>query len=133
VTEDANVHDPLEGNVSVPMPTRHAPTKASVSVLDNEGAGQMELADTLLNLPPPVTEVIEAASDHWFWRIILLLGAWLSLHFHLPHLACALFLKVMCHIFIGLNTLTVDNKIALTLNTAFNHLNIKDNFHIHPV
>ncbi|KAG2741428.1 WD40 repeat-like protein [Suillus brevipes Sb2] len=132
-TEDANVRDPSEADVSVPMPTRRAPTEASVSVLDNEGAGQMELADTLLDLPPPAAEVIEAASDHWFWRIILLLGAWLNLHFHLPHLACALFLKVMRHIFIGLNTLAVDDKVALTLNTAFNHLNIKDNFRIHPV
>ncbi|KAG2350555.1 hypothetical protein BDR05DRAFT_993937 [Suillus weaverae] len=132
-TADDNVRDPAEANVSVPMPTCHAPTEASVSVLDNEGAGQMELADTLLNLPPLAAEVIEAASDHWFWRIILLLGVWLNLHFHLPHLACALFLKVMRHIFIGLNTLAIDDKVALTLNTAFNHLNIKDNFHIHPV
>jgi len=47
-----------------------------------------------LELPPPPAVILAAASPHWFWKIILLLIAWLNLHYHLLHLACTLVLKI---------------------------------------
>ncbi|KAJ7667443.1 hypothetical protein B0H17DRAFT_1142748, partial [Mycena rosella] len=38
-------------------------------------------------------------STFWFWQLILITTAWLHLHFHTPHRACTLLLKVLRHIF----------------------------------
>ncbi|KAG1755257.1 uncharacterized protein EDB91DRAFT_1042129 [Suillus paluster] len=89
--------------------------------------------ELVLELPHPPSVVLAAASPHLFWKITLLLIAWLNLHYHLPHLTCTLILKITRHILIGLTVLAPDEKVAGSLNTVFNHLEIKDNFDIHPV
>ncbi|KAK6988426.1 hypothetical protein R3P38DRAFT_3229026 [Favolaschia claudopus] len=58
-------------------------------------------------------------SPFWFWQIILFLTAWLHLHYHLPHRACALLLKILRNIFITLRHIPSDNNVPITLATAF--------------
>ncbi|KAG1881233.1 hypothetical protein F4604DRAFT_1922239 [Suillus subluteus] len=73
-------------------------------------------------LPPDI--ILDNATPHWFWKIILLLVAWLNLRYHLPHRAANLLLKVSASIFYGLGAFTVDDKPAQTLRTAFRSLTI---------
>lgn len=46
-------------------------------------------------------DVLADASPYWFWQIILIVTTYLHLHYHLPHRACTLLLKVLSAIFIA--------------------------------
>ena len=81
---------------------------------------------------PQPSQVLEEATTHWFWRIILILTAWLNLHYHVPHRACVLLLKVLRVIFIGLGQLNRNDQVPVTLTTTFRRLNLSDEFYIHP-
>ncbi|KAG0703217.1 hypothetical protein DFH29DRAFT_874615 [Suillus ampliporus] len=129
-TEPSNGIDD-DGSQAPVVPTHaHNPQMHLEDAITHETTVEGEL---VLELPHPPSVVLAAASPHWFWKIILLLIAWLNLHYHLPHLACTLILKITRHILIGLTVLAPNKKVAGSLNTVFNHLNIKDNFNIHPV
>ncbi|KAG2133009.1 hypothetical protein DEU56DRAFT_914034 [Suillus clintonianus] len=119
------------GSQALVVPTQtHNPQMHLEDATTHETTVEGEL---VLELPRPPSVVLAAASPHWFWKITLLLIAWLNLHYHLPHLACTLILKITRHILVGLTVLAPDEKVAGSLNTVFNHLDIKDNFDIHPV
>lgn len=92
--------------------------------------GEPEL---VFEAPEPATDVLKSSSRHWFWQIILLLTTYLHLHFHLPHRACILMLKVLRLVFIGSHLIQADNRVPVTLTTTFNRLNLHDTFKIHPV
>jgi len=82
--------------------------------------------------PSPPGEVLQESASHWFWRILLVLTAWLHLHYHLPHRACILLLKVLRVIFIGLSQLKPEDEAPVTLTTTFRRLNLDDEFQISP-
>jgi hypothetical protein len=86
----------------------------------------------VFELPQQPSEVLNEATTHWFWRIILILTAWLNLHYHVPHRACVLLLKVLRVIFIGLGQLNRNDHVPVTLTTTFRRLNLSDEFYIHP-
>ena len=46
-------------------------------------------------------DVLADASPYWFWWIILIVTTYLHLHYHLPHQACTLLLKVLSTIFVA--------------------------------
>ena len=87
--------------------------------------------EVLPALPLPA-DVLQESATHWFWRIILLLTAWMNLHYHLPHRACILLLKVLQVIFLGLGHLTPEDEAPVTLTTTFRCLNLNDEFQICP-
>ncbi|KAK6984603.1 hypothetical protein R3P38DRAFT_2575750 [Favolaschia claudopus] len=72
-------------------------------------------------------------SPYWFWQIILVLTAWLHLHFHLPHRGCALLLKVLRSIFVTLRHVPSDNNIPITLTTTFKKLGLNEEFEIRAI
>lgn len=81
----------------------------------------------------PACEVLDDASPYWFWRIILLLVPWLNLHYHLPHRANNLILKVLTIIFHSLGAFGVQDKPEQTLKTVYARLELTDHFDIHPL
>ena len=91
-------------------------------------ADESELLE-LIVLP---SVVLTESDSHWFWRILLLLTSWLHLHYHLPHAACNLMLRVMRIIFVSLGALTLEDRPPLTLNTTLKRLGLVDNFRILP-
>ncbi|KAG1861529.1 hypothetical protein DFJ58DRAFT_839673 [Suillus subalutaceus] len=100
---------------------------SSVQVPDVQPASPVPVNE-LLEPPLPPDVILDSASQHWFWKIILILVAWLNLHYHLPHRAANLLLKVTASIFYGLGVFTLEEKPAQTLNTAFAHLALADCF-----
>ncbi|KAH9918997.1 hypothetical protein B0H21DRAFT_658912, partial [Amylocystis lapponica] len=68
--------------------------------------------------------------DIWYWRVLMLLCTWLHLHYHTPYRACALILQVMRLIFVTLGLLTCDSDAPVTLHTAIQRLQLRDNFQI---
>jgi len=93
---------------------------------------QIGTGEAVLFAPSPPAAVLQESASHWFWRIILVLTAWLNLHYHLPHHACILLLKVLRVIFLSLGQLTLDDNVPVTLTTTFRHLNLNDEFSISP-
>ncbi|KAI0038184.1 hypothetical protein FA95DRAFT_1505991 [Auriscalpium vulgare] len=83
--------------------------------------------------PPFAQDILNEASPHWFWRIILLLTSWLHVHYHLPHLGCILLLKTLRLIFVALGALQREDRVPETLSTSFRRLGLVDEFAIHPV
>ncbi|KAG1851633.1 hypothetical protein DFJ58DRAFT_842116 [Suillus subalutaceus] len=81
----------------------------------------------------PACEVHDDASPYWFWKIILLLVPWLHLHYHLPHRANNLILKVLAIIFHGLGAFGVQDKPEQTLKTVYARLELTDHFDVHPL
>lgn len=90
-------------------------------------------AYSVLEPPLPPDVILDGASQHWFWKIILILVAWLNLRYHLPHRAANLLLKVTASIFYGLGVFALEEKPAQTLNTAFAHLALADYFEVRPM
>lgn len=78
-------------------------------------------------------DVLADASPYWFWRIILIVTTYLHLHYHLPHRACTLLLKVLSAIFVAFRALEAGERVPVTLTTTFNRLNLGDNFSIYPL
>ncbi|KAJ7739131.1 hypothetical protein B0H16DRAFT_1729525 [Mycena metata] len=72
-------------------------------------------------------------SPYWFWQIILFMTAWLHLHFHSPHRACDLILKVLSKIFITLGLIKPEDKVPVTLATTFKRLGLNEEFDIRAV
>jgi hypothetical protein len=84
-----------------------------------------------LEVPPPplpAMEVFMNSSDHWFWRIIMVLVSWLHLHYHLPHRGCILLLKILSLIFVHIGILKSDSGVPVTLTTNLKHLGLLDEF-----
>ena len=86
--------------------------------------------EDVINSEPPLlpSEVLADSTLHWFFQIVLLLTTWLHLHYHLPHAACNLILRILRFVFITLGALGVDQKVPLTLNTTLKHLGLADEF-----
>ncbi len=76
--------------------------------------------------PPPALDTIAACDPHPFWQIVLLMVACVNLRFHLPHRACNLILQVLKVIFTHLKLFNEGHKPAVTLNTTFSHLGLRD-------
>ncbi|KAK7013530.1 hypothetical protein R3P38DRAFT_2415912, partial [Favolaschia claudopus] len=55
------------------------------------------------------------------------------LHYHLPHRACALLLKILRNIFITLRHIPSDNNVPITLATAFKKLGLNEEFEIRAI
>ncbi|KAJ7753057.1 hypothetical protein DFH07DRAFT_774194 [Mycena maculata] len=72
-------------------------------------------------------------SPFWFWQLILITVAWLHLHFHAPHRACTLLLKVLRHIFICLAHIRADDNVPVTLTTTFKRLGLNEDFEIRVI
>ena len=78
------------------------------------------------------SELLADSTPHWFWQIILLLTSWLHLHYHLPHAACNLILRVLRVIFVTLGALDIESRPPLTLNTTLKRLGLIDEFRVLP-
>ena len=89
--------------------------------------------ELIYEAPEPAADVLASSSPHWFRRIVILLTTYLHLHFHLPHRACILLLKVLRIIFIASCMIEANDRVPVTLTTTFNRLNLQDTFKIHPV
>jgi hypothetical protein len=89
---------------------------------------------TVIQPPIAPAETLQGCTSYWFWRILLLLSAWLHFHFHVPHRACTLLLKILKLIFIALGHIPSkdDNEAPVTLTTTFKRLHLDDTFNIHP-
>ncbi|KAG1875919.1 hypothetical protein C8R48DRAFT_669170 [Suillus tomentosus] len=126
----ASLEDPLTGTESSDKQPEVPPS--SVQVPDVQPASPVPVNE-LLEPPLPPDVILDGASQHWFWKIILILVAWLNLRYHLPHRAANLLLKVTASIFYGLGVFALKEKPAQTLNTAFAHLALADYFEVHPM
>ena len=133
-----DVHDPLDPTTNPPVPFE-APVNPD-PILDEPVAIPQDpmqptpsaLPEDVLEPPPPPTQVFQEASGFWFWRIILVLTAWLHLHYHVPHRACTLLLKVLRVIFIALGQLGRNDEAPVTLTTTFRRLRFDQQFKIYP-
>jgi hypothetical protein len=112
-----------------PIVPESLPTAASQNPMQPSTHSQPE---TVLEPPLSATETFQQASGFWFWRIILVLTAWLNLHYHVPHHACILLLKVLRVIFIALGQLGCNDEAPVTLTMTFRHLRFDDQFKIYP-
>ncbi|KAG1816313.1 uncharacterized protein BJ212DRAFT_1480762 [Suillus subaureus] len=122
--------DPLTGTESSDKQPKVPPS--SVQVPDMQPALPVPVNELLEpSLSPDV--ILDGASQHWFWKIILILVVWLNLCYHLPHCAANLLLKVTVSIFYGLGVFTLEEKPAQMLNTAFALLALADYFEVHPM
>jgi hypothetical protein len=54
----------------------------------------------------------------------------MHLHFHTPHRACDLLLKVLRNIFLCLALVKTEDKVPVTLTTTFKHLGLNEDFEI---
>ncbi|KAG1878230.1 hypothetical protein F4604DRAFT_2001536 [Suillus subluteus] len=97
-TEPSNGIDDDSSQAPVVPTHTHNPQMHLEDAITHETTVEGEL---VLELPRSPSVVLAAASPHWFWKIILLLIVWLNLHYHLPHLACTLILKITRHILVG--------------------------------
>ena len=91
-------------------------------------------SEDAINSEPPCmpSELLADSTPHWFWQIILLLTSWLHLHYHLPHAACNLILRVLRVIFVTLGALDIESRPPLTLNTTLKRLGLIDEFRVLP-
>jgi hypothetical protein len=78
------------------------------------------------------SELLADSTPHWFWQIIILLTSWLHLHYHLPHTACNLILRVLRVIFVTLGALDIESRPPLTLNTTLKRLGLIDEPRVLP-
>jgi hypothetical protein len=117
------------------VPSREITPDASAATQGQTNGQIPEIPEPELvyEAPEPAADVLASSSPHWFWRIVLLLTTYLHLHFHLPHRACILLLKVLRIIFIASHMIKADDRVPVTLTTTFNRLNLQDTFKIHPV
>lgn len=72
-------------------------------------------------------------SPFWFWQLILITTAWLHLHFHTPHRACTLLLKILRHIFVCLALIRAQDNVPVTLTTTFKRLGLNEDFEIRAI
>jgi hypothetical protein len=114
--------DPIIHDESLPTAASQNPTQPA----------PQSQPETVLEPPLSATETFQRASGFWFWRIILVLTAWLNLHYHVPHRACILLLKVLRVIFIALGQLGRDSEVPVTLTMTFRRLRFNDQFKIYP-
>lgn len=80
------------------------------------------------DLPTSASELLAESSNIWFWRIIMLLGSWVQLHYHLPHRGVTLMLQVMRLVLLALGVIAPDDRTPTALRTAFARLALQDNF-----
>ncbi|KAJ6475916.1 hypothetical protein DFH09DRAFT_1293225 [Mycena vulgaris] len=78
-------------------------------------------------------ESLAQESPYWFWQLILITVAWLHLHWHTPHRACTLLLKVLRNIFICLSLVKATDELPITLTTTFKRLGLNEDFEIRAV
>ncbi|KAH9917859.1 hypothetical protein B0H21DRAFT_827671 [Amylocystis lapponica] len=83
-----------------------------------------------IDMPPPARNLLDDSSDVWYWRALMLLCIWLHLHYHTPYRACTLILQVIRFIFVTLGLLTSDSDALVTLHTAMQRLQLRDNFEV---
>ncbi|KAJ7113123.1 hypothetical protein C8R44DRAFT_882147 [Mycena epipterygia] len=72
-------------------------------------------------------------SPFWFWQLILITTAWLHLHYHTPHRACTLLLKVLRNIFLCLGLFGTEENVPVTLATTFKKLGLNEDFEIRAI
>ncbi|KAJ7434858.1 hypothetical protein FB451DRAFT_1466078 [Mycena latifolia] len=72
-------------------------------------------------------------SPFWFWQLILITVSWLHLHFHTPHHACTLLLKVLRNIFLCLALVRTEDHVPVTLTTTFKRLGLNEHFEIRAI
>ncbi|KAJ7669694.1 hypothetical protein B0H17DRAFT_1209551 [Mycena rosella] len=72
-------------------------------------------------------------SPFWFWQLILMTTAWMHTHYHTPHRACTLLLKVLRSIFICLMLIKPNDKVPVTLTTTFKRLGLNEDFEIRAI
>lgn len=83
------------------------------------------------DLPARASELLAESSNIWFWRIIMLLGSWVHLHYQLPHRGVTLMLQVMRLVLLTLGAIPPDDdRTPTTLRTTFARLALQDNFDI---
>ncbi|KAJ7036197.1 hypothetical protein C8F04DRAFT_1036865 [Mycena alexandri] len=87
-------------------------------------------AEETLPLPLRARDTLAEESPYWFWQLILLMTSWLHLHFHTPHAACNLVLRVLRSIFLCLGLVTPQDKVPVTLTTTFKRLGLNENFEV---
>lgn len=92
------------------------------------------LTANALNPEPPesAAQTLAGTSPFWFWQIIILLSAWLHLHYHLPHAACNLMLRVLRMLFVVFGALKRDDYVPVTLKTNLKRLGLVDQFRVRP-
>lgn len=127
-----DAHEAMDTSETTPPPQPPSPTPAAAIPHNPTAPSSSEAPEVVLEPPPPPNEVFQESSPFWFWRIILVLAAWLHLHYHVPHRACTLFLKVLRTLLIGLGHITRNDKVPITLSTTFRRLRLNDEFRVYP-
>lgn len=129
-----------------PAPPEESVRDSDVNMIDASVAppahANAASASTPLSSAPPqsISETpleprrsLAEESPFWFWQLILITTAWLHLHYHTPHLACGLLLKVLRNIFLCLGLVKTEDKIPITLTTTFKRLGLNEHFEIRAI
>ncbi|TFY53003.1 hypothetical protein EVJ58_g9693 [Rhodofomes roseus] len=118
---------PREGAEPAPSP---APEARPIASRDNTPPIATTAQPVVQQLPQSAAELLTESSNLWFWQLIMLLGGWLHLHYHLPHRGVALMLQVLHLIFVTVGLVKPEDRAPVTLRTTFSRLALEDNFQI---
>ncbi len=141
---------PSDPEFTIPVEDNNAPT--FLQRLDAEL--QLELPDPAPSLPdaissvpceatpatervfegsPSAYETLTQSSSTYFWRVLMLLAAWLHLRHFVSHRAISLILQVFRAVLLSLGAMTDRDDCPITLQTSFARLGMEDNFRIIPM
>ncbi|KAJ7114428.1 hypothetical protein C8R44DRAFT_929268 [Mycena epipterygia] len=115
--------------IDVSVAPAHANTANTASTSAPSSSAQLPPISTPLERRHSLAE----ESPFWFWQLILITTAWLHLHYHTPHLACGLLLKILRNIFLCLGLVKNEDKIPITLTTTFKRLGLNEHFEIRAI
>ncbi|KAJ7470860.1 hypothetical protein FB451DRAFT_1472522 [Mycena latifolia] len=154
-----HMHDPvppgavIDEDVEMPLePAQHPPlsfsdvemTDTSIpivtqaieqpsSLLPNDPLTSPSASHESSTQPLEPRDSLAQESPFWFWQLILITVSWLHLHFHTPHRACTLLLKVLRNIFLCLALVRTEDHVPVTLTTTFKRLGLNEHFEIRAI
>ncbi|PSR70650.1 hypothetical protein PHLCEN_2v13455 [Hermanssonia centrifuga] len=122
----------LDAAMAAHTPEHHiagdAPISTSPTVLPHDTASGL-----VFERAPSAHAVVEQSTPTPFWRVIMLLAAWLHLRHFVLHRAIGLMLQVFRAVLISIGAMAAQQDAPVTLRTTFNQLGLGDNFHILPM
>lgn len=122
----------LDAAMAAHTPEHHiagdAPISTSPTVLPHDTASGL-----VFERAPSTHAVVEQSTPTPFWRVIMLLAAWLHLRHFVSHRAIGLMLQVFRAVLISIGAMAAQQDAPVTLRTTFNRLGLGDNFHILPM
>lgn len=126
--------DPVSSSANQPIRAPVPSPSTSPSSSSTQSAASVTIPSPESQLKPlEPRNTFAEESPYWFWQRILMTTAWLHLHFHTPHRACDLLLKILRSIFICLALVKAEDKVPVTIKTTVKRLGLNEDFEIRAI